>query len=82
VDKEENQKVKWYLRPLGVLVLLFVVLGPLALPLLYKSPRFNKTLKIILTIAVIIYTSYLIFVSVELGIEVYRRIEELQNIIG
>ena len=48
-------------------VLLFVVLGPLALPLLYKSPKFNKTLKIILTIAVIIYTSYLIFVSVELG---------------
>jgi polyferredoxin len=82
LDKEENEKVKWYLRPLGVLVLLFVVLGPLALPLLYKSPKFSKTLKIILTIAVIIYTSYLIFVSVELGIEVYRRIEELQNTIG
>jgi hypothetical protein len=82
MDKEENEKVKWYLRPLGVLVLLFVVLGPLALPLLYKSPKFNKTLKIILTIAVIIYTSYLIFVSVELGIEVYRRLEELQNTIG
>ena len=82
MDKEENEKVKWYLRPLGVLVLLFVVLGPLALPLLYKSPKFNKTLKIILTIAVIIYTSYLIFVSVELGTEVYRRIEELQNTLG
>ncbi len=82
MDKEENEKVKWYLRPLGVLVLLFVVLGPLALPLLYKSPKFNKTLKIILTIAVIIYTSYLIFVSVELGIEVFRMIEELQNTIG
>ncbi len=82
MDKEETEKIKWYLRPLGVLVLLFVVLGPLALPLLYKSPKFNKTLKIILTIAVIIYTSYLIFVSVELGIEVYRRIEELQNTIG
>ena len=82
MEKEENKKVKWYLRPLGVLVLLFVVLGPLALPLLYKSPKFNKTLKIILTIAVIIYTSYLIFISVELGIEVYRRLEELQNIIG
>jgi len=82
MDKEENEKIKWYLKPLGVLVLLFVVLGPLALPLLYKSPKFNKTLKIILTIAVIIYTSYLIFVSVELGLEVYRRIEELQTIIG
>ena len=74
MDKEENNNVKWYLRPLVVLVLLFVVLGPLALPLLYKSPEFNKTLKIILTITVIIYTLYFIYVSVELGMEAYRRI--------
>lgn len=82
MDQEENEKVKWYLRPLGVLVLLFVVLGPLALPLLYKSPKFSKTLKIILTIAVIVYTAYLIFASVELGLEVFRRIQELQDIVG
>ena len=82
MDKEENDNVKWYLRPLVVLVLLFVVLGPLALPLLYKSPEFNKTLKIILTITVIIYTLYLIYVSVELGMEAYRRIMGLQTTIG
>ena len=79
---EENDNVKWYLRPPAVLVLLFVVLGPLALPLLYKSPAFNKTLKVILTITVIVYTLFLIYVSVELGIEAYRRIMELQTTIG
>lgn len=77
---KEGEEVKWYLRPVGVIILLFLVLGPFALPLLYKSPKFNKTLKIILTIVVIIYTSYLIFSSLEIVREVYRRMEELQDI--
>jgi hypothetical protein len=78
---EEDGKIKWYLRPISVIMLLFFVLGPFGLPLLYKSPKFSKTIKIILTIAVIIYTSYLIFASLEIGREIYRRMEELQDIL-
>jgi hypothetical protein len=76
-----NGKVKWYLRPIGVVLLLFFVLGPFGLPLLYKSPEFSKTLKIILTIAVILYTSYLIFASVEIARELYSRMGELQDLL-
>jgi len=76
---KEDGKIKWYLRPTSVVLLLFFVLGPFGLPLLYKSPKFSKTLKIILTIVVIIYTSYLIFVSLEIGRELYRRMGELQD---
>ena len=47
---KEDGKVKWYLRPISVVLLLFFVLRPFGLPLLYKSPNFSKTLKIILTI--------------------------------
>jgi len=78
---KEDGRVKWYLRPISVVLLLFFVLGPLGLPLLYKSPQFSKTLKIILTIAVILYTSYLIFASLEIGRELYRRMGELQDIL-
>jgi hypothetical protein len=78
---KENRKVKWYLRPVSVVLLLFFVLGPFALPLLYRSPHFSKTLKIILTLVVIIYTSYLIFVSLEIGRELYERIGELQDLL-
>ncbi len=74
-------KKKWYFRPISVLLLLFFVLGPFGLPLLYKSPHFSRTLKIILTIAVILYTSYLIFASLEIGRELYKRVEELQGIL-
>ena len=77
---KEDEKVKWYLRPVAVLILLFFVLGPFGLPFLYKSPKFSKALKIILTVLVTIYTFYLIYASFEIGREVYRKMEELQGI--
>ena len=79
MSKEEG-KVKWYLNPISVVVLLFSVLGPFALPLLYKSPKFSKTLKIVLTVVVIVYTSYLIFASLEIGRELYARMQELRGV--
>ena len=77
----EDQKIKWYLRPVSVVLLLFFVLGPFGLPLVYRSPKFNKTSKIILTIAVSLYTLYLIFASLEIGREIYKRMEEWQGIL-
>jgi len=72
---------KWYFRPISVLLLLFFVLGPFGLPLLYKSPHFSRTLKIILTVAVVLYTSYLIFASLEIGRQLYKIVEELQGVL-
>jgi hypothetical protein len=77
----EVKEIKWYLRPIGVVLLLFFVLGPFGLPLLYKSPKFGKASKIILTIAVMLYTSYLVFASLEIGRELYKRMEELQELL-
>jgi len=77
--RKENGKVRWYLRPMSVILLLFFVLGPFGLPLLYRSPKFSKTLKVVLTAVVIIYTSYLVFATLEIGRELYKSIEELQR---
>ncbi|HSB05041.1 MAG TPA: hypothetical protein VLK23_07565 [Thermodesulfobacteriota bacterium] len=79
---KEDEKVKWYLRPLVVIVSLFFVLGPFGLPLLYRSPKFSRKMKILLTVAVGIYTFYLIFATLEIARELYRRIEEFQEILG
>lgn len=49
----------WYHRPWAVLVLLFVVLGPLGLPLLWRSPSFTRAWKIALTVVMVIYTALL-----------------------
>jgi hypothetical protein len=64
--------VKWYLRPMSVVLLLFFVLGPFGLPLLYKSFGFTRKWKIVLTILVIIYTSYLITLTLEFVGDFYR----------
>ena len=77
-----DDKVKWYLRPVSVILSLFFVLGPFGLPLLYKSSKFSRKSKMILTIAVIVYTSYLIFVSLEFARELYKRMQELKQILG
>jgi hypothetical protein len=77
---KEEVKVKWYLNPISVILLLFFVLGPFALPLLYKSPKFSKTLKTILTIAVLVYTLFMIFASLEIGRELYQSMEELRGL--
>ena len=50
----------WYYRRWGVLLLLFVVLGPLGLPLLWKSPSFTRGWKIVLTALMVIYTVMLV----------------------
>lgn len=57
------EKPAWYYRPLFVLLMLFFVLGPFGLPLVYKSPCFSKGWKIFLTAAVLIFTIYLCVVS-------------------
>ena len=80
MSKKEGN-IKWYLNPISVVLLLFFVLGPFGLPLLYKSPKFSKPLKIILTIVVIFYTSYLIYASLEIGRQLYTRMQELRGIL-
>jgi membrane-bound acyltransferase YfiQ involved in biofilm formation len=79
--RKEDEKIEWYLRPVSVVLLLFFVLGPFGLPMLYKSSKLSKTTKIILTIIIIIYSSYLIFASLEIGKKLYIRMGELQDIL-
>ncbi len=50
-------QLKWYYRPVGILLLLFVVLGPLGLPYLWKSPGFSRRWKLVLTVLTLAYTA-------------------------
>ena len=70
----------WYYRPVWVLILLFLVLGPLGLPYLWRSPRFTRGLKIVLTIATIAYTGLLIGETLRIVHGVQEELRELQLI--
>jgi hypothetical protein len=56
-DSVSPLPLRWYYRPWSVVLLLFFVLGPFGLPLLWKSPRFSRGLKITLTVAVVAYSA-------------------------
>ena len=51
---------RWYYLPWSVVFLLFFVLGPFGLPLLWRSRGFSKGMKIALTVAVMAYTALLV----------------------
>lgn len=52
--------LKWYYQPWTVVLLLFFVLGPFGLPLLWRSPAFSRSMKIALAVAVIACTVLLV----------------------
>lgn len=51
---------KWYHGRVTVLLMLFFVLGPVGFPLLWKSPRFSKLWKQILTVLTLVYTALML----------------------
>ena len=67
----------WYHSIWFVVLMLFVVMGPLAFPLLWKSPRFSLAAKITLTAAVSALTVWILGASVDI---VTKMINELQAI--
>ena len=80
--EEPSEPLKWYYKPGMVVVLLFLVLGPFGLPILYKSPKFNKPWKILLTILMIPYTWYMGVLTVKSIRETSQRVSEMQELIG
>jgi hypothetical protein len=52
---------RWYYRIPYVLLLLFCVLGPFGLPLLWKSPDFKRPAKVALTLITLVFTGWLVW---------------------
>ena len=49
---------KWYSRT-SVLVIAFLCVGPIALPLVWINPRFNRAKKIIISLIIVILSYYM-----------------------
>jgi hypothetical protein len=54
-----RQRSAWWDHPWFVVAMLFLVIGPLALPMLWRSHRFTQGWKIVLTVLVTILTVWL-----------------------
>ncbi len=73
---QENQKVGWYYGRTFVILMRFVVLGPLGLPVLWKSPRFSGTWKWALTVLAVAWMCVLMVGIVQTASEVMRAIDQ------
>ena len=71
----DETKPKWYYNVWFVLVMLFLVVGPLGLPLVWKNPRFSRWVKIALTLVMVLYTVALI----DLTIRAFRAVMDTMN---
>lgn len=75
----KSPPVKWYLNPIFV-VLMLMLLGPFALPLLWITPHFSKITKIVVTIVIILLTWITVVTSVKLYDLLKNQLEELSRI--
>lgn len=70
-------KPKWYYNIWFTLFLLFFVLGPLALPMVWKNPRFSQPVKIMLTVSMILFCFVFIKLLTQLYSTVSYQLEQL-----
>ncbi len=76
-----SEPLKWYYKPLTVIFLMVFVVGPLGLPLVYKSPKFSKAAKIAITLLMIPYTWGMVVYTQTAFRELSKTLSELQEVV-
>jgi len=62
-----------------VIFLIFFVLGPFALPLLWVNDRFSRSAKYILTLVVLAYTAFVVWAVYALMQAVNSQVQGIMN---
>jgi hypothetical protein len=81
-NQQATRPLGWSESPWFILPLLFLIIGPLALPLLWRSRYFTPLGKLILTVLVAILTVYLcwsVWVVVNQAIEPLNELERIRR---
>jgi len=78
MNEAPKQTVKWYYRPVWVVVALLAA-GPFALPLVWLSPALKKWHKVVMTIAVVAITVWLAKATINILQTIMKEMAELQD---
>ena len=72
--------VAWYHKPIWVAVLALFVLGPLALPLVWRSPAFSTAARWVATVLILLYTVLMVWQTILVAELVATQLQlQLQN---
>jgi hypothetical protein len=72
----KTQSKKWYYST-SALVGLLLVVGPLAIPVIWINPKYKFTTKIFITIIVLIFTVFLVYLMAELYRQMLEQVDKL-----
>lgn len=72
---------RWYHDPVWIAVLALIVIGPFALPLVWLSSRMNRTVKLIYTAGILVYTAVTVYYLFQVVAETFRVFSDLNEII-
>ena len=75
-DKSGKPKTKWYFRT-SVVVIAILCVGPLALPLVWFNPHYKAVNKVVVTIAVIVLTILLCYLTMIIYLRLMEQVEAL-----
>jgi hypothetical protein len=76
MTSEAARRTSWYHTPLGIALLAIFVLGPLALPLVWRTPAFGARGRWIASVLILAYTAVLSWL---VWIDVQRVLSQLQT---
>ena len=77
--KNLRQQKKWYYSTPGLVILLMII-GPFALPVVWLNPRFKITTKAVITIIVLIITIICVYWAATLYQQLLGELDELVGI--
>lgn len=72
---------RWYHDPVWIAVLALFVIGPFALPLVWRSARLNRTLKFIYTAVILVYTAVTVYYLFQVVTETFRVFSDLGEVL-
>jgi len=79
---KQNRGEAWYYQPIWIIVLALFVLGPFALVLVWKSPKMGVTVKIVMAVAILIYTFYCGVLTYKVFMIEIRQFNEINAILN
>ena len=74
--KNFRRPKKWYYSTPGLVVLLMIV-GPFALPVVWMNPRFKITTKAVITVIILIITIICVYWAADLYEQMLSQLDEL-----
>ncbi|GMV92558.1 MAG: hypothetical protein AMXMBFR82_23360 [Candidatus Hydrogenedentota bacterium] len=76
---QKKARTRWYYEPVWILILGFAVIGPLVLPLVFKSPKLSRGAKWGISVAVILYTLVTVYFGYVLIAIIWSYISEFNS---